>query len=60
MGIELTSSDRFVLSVGRIERRKNSLNLLRAAARIKIPLVFIGEPVRYLRRKRMYSGFGKS
>ncbi|WP_019587348.1 glycosyltransferase family 4 protein [Deinococcus apachensis] len=35
----------FLLSVGRIERRKNSLLLLRAAARLRVPVVFIGAPV---------------
>ncbi|PZA06816.1 MULTISPECIES: glycosyltransferase family 4 protein [unclassified Meiothermus] len=54
---ELTSNDRFVLSVGRIERRKNSLNLLRAAARIKIPLVFIGEPVALSKEKAYVQRF---
>lgn len=42
---DLPNEERFVLSVGRIEKRKNSLNLLRAAARIKVPVVFIGRPV---------------
>lgn len=32
----------FVLSVGRIEPRKNSLVLLRAAAALRVPIVFIG------------------
>lgn len=41
----LPKNERFVLSVGRIEKRKNSLNLLRAAAHLKVPLVFIGTPV---------------
>lgn len=35
----------FVLSVGRIEPRKNSLLLLRAAAALQAPIVFIGSPV---------------
>lgn len=50
---ELPSNERFVLSVGRIERRKNSLNLLRAAAQLKVPLVFIGAPVT-LPKERVY------
>lgn len=41
----LPKEEQFVLSVGRIEKRKNSLNLLRAAARMKVPLVFVGTPV---------------
>lgn len=41
----LPKEEQFVLSVGRIEKRKNSLSLLRAAARLKVPLVFIGTPV---------------
>lgn len=35
---------RFILSVGRIEDRKNSLNLLRAARKIAAPIVFVGQP----------------
>jgi len=40
-------ADRFVLSVGRIEPRKNQLNLVRAARGLasKAPLVLIGDPV---------------
>ncbi|MFA5500373.1 MAG: glycosyltransferase [Candidatus Omnitrophota bacterium] len=35
----------FILSVGRIEPRKNQLNLIRAARSFKQPLVMIGNPV---------------
>jgi len=35
----------FILSVGRIEPRKNQLNLIKALKGIDIPLVFIGSPV---------------
>ena len=35
----------FVLSVGRIEPRKNQLNLIRALKDFKAPLVMIGDPV---------------
>jgi glycosyltransferase involved in cell wall biosynthesis len=34
----------FVLSVGRIEPRKNTLELIRAIRRLGLPLVLIGEP----------------
>ncbi len=36
---------RFVLSVGRIEKRKNSINLIKAAKNINAPIVFVGKPV---------------
>ncbi len=43
----------FVLSVGRIEPRKNTLGLIRAVGRLGLPLVHIGDPVpghdRYVR-----------
>jgi len=35
----------FILSVGRIEPRKNQFNLIKALKGINIPLVFIGSPV---------------
>ena len=35
----------FILSVGRIEPRKNQLNLIRAVKLFKFPLIFIGNPV---------------
>jgi glycosyltransferase involved in cell wall biosynthesis len=34
--------DRYILCVGRIERRKNQLSLIRAAAGFGIPLLFLG------------------
>jgi glycosyltransferase involved in cell wall biosynthesis len=34
----------FVLTVGRIEPRKNTLGLIRAVRRLRLPLVVIGEP----------------
>lgn len=37
--------DKFILSVGRIEPRKNQLRLIRAARRFPLPLVLVGEPV---------------
>ena len=37
--------DPFVLSVGRIEPRKNTLGLIRAVRRLGLPLVIIGEAV---------------
>ncbi|MBI4043156.1 MAG: glycosyltransferase family 4 protein [Deltaproteobacteria bacterium] len=37
--------DRFILSVGRIEPRKNQLNLVRAAKKLLFPLVIVGDPV---------------
>ena len=37
--------DEFFLCVGRIEPRKNQLQLVRALSGIQIPLVFIGKPV---------------
>jgi len=36
--------DPFVLSVGRIEPRKNTLGLVRAVRRLGLPLVVVGEP----------------
>jgi glycosyltransferase involved in cell wall biosynthesis len=36
--------DPFVLSVGRIEPRKNTLGLILATRRLRLPLVHIGEP----------------
>ncbi|MDP3791503.1 MAG: glycosyltransferase [Candidatus Omnitrophota bacterium] len=36
---------KFVLSVGRIEPRKNQLNLIRALKGFEVPLVIIGSPV---------------
>lgn len=42
----LPHSERFILSVGRIEPRKNTIALLRAAAKLRVPIVLIGEPVR--------------
>ncbi len=66
---ELAKEERFILCVGRIEKRKNSLNLLRAAAKHKLPLVFIGAPVslpeeeKYFERFRVelerYPGYAK-
>ena len=38
------AGERFILSVGRIEDRKNSLNLLRAARQLGAPIVFVGQP----------------
>jgi glycosyltransferase involved in cell wall biosynthesis len=40
---ERWGTDPFVLSVGRIEPRKNTLGLVRAARRLGLPLVVIGE-----------------
>ena len=37
-------NEKFILSVGRIEDRKNSLNLLKAARQEDIPILFIGRP----------------
>ncbi|HRZ39834.1 MAG TPA: glycosyltransferase [Candidatus Omnitrophota bacterium] len=37
----------FVLCVGRIEPRKNQLNMIRALSQTDIPLVIIGDPVRH-------------
>lgn len=37
--------DKFILSVGRIEPRKNQLRLIRASQTFKYPLVLIGDPV---------------
>jgi glycosyltransferase involved in cell wall biosynthesis len=37
--------DRFVLSAGRIEPRKNQLNLIRAMRNVEVPLVLIGDTV---------------
>lgn len=37
--------DKFILSVGRIEPRKNQLNLIKALKEFKTPLVIIGDPV---------------
>lgn len=37
--------DNFILSVGRIEPRKNQLNLIRALKGFSMPLVIIGSPV---------------
>ena len=41
---ERWGSDPFVLSVGRIEPRKNTLGLVRATRRLGLPLIVIGEP----------------
>lgn len=38
----LFGESKFILSVGRIEARKNSIKLLEASQRIDIPIVFIG------------------
>lgn len=35
----------FILSVGRIEPRKNQLNLIKAVKNLKTPLVIVGDPV---------------
>ncbi len=35
----------FVLCVGRIEPRKNQLNMVRALKGLKVPVVFVGQPV---------------
>ena len=37
--------DKFILSVGRIEPRKNQLRLIHAARQFPIPLVIVGDPV---------------
>jgi glycosyltransferase involved in cell wall biosynthesis len=37
--------DPFVLAVGRVEPRKNTLGLIRAVRRLGLPLVHIGDPV---------------
>ena len=42
----------FVLSVGRIEPRKNTLGLIRAARRLELPLVIVGEAPPGLRAVR--------
>lgn len=42
--METHSLDDFVLCVGRIENRKNQLNLIRALKDTEIPIVFIGKP----------------
>lgn len=51
---DLASDERFVLSVGRIEKRKNTLHLLAACERVGVPAVLIGKPVErehtYVRR----------
>ncbi len=39
----------FILCVGRIEPRKNQLNMIRALKNIKVPLVFIGDYVHQYR-----------
>lgn len=39
---DLPSSEPFVLSVGRIERRKNTLNLLKACVSLGVPAVLVG------------------
>jgi glycosyltransferase involved in cell wall biosynthesis len=39
---DLPSSEPFILSVGRIEPRKNTLNLIRACVGLGVPLVLIG------------------
>ncbi len=41
---ERWGSDPFVLSVGRIEPRKNTLGLIEAARRLGLPVVQIGDP----------------
>ena len=40
---DLPKDEPFILSVGRIEKRKNSLRLVEAALQEKIPIVFIGK-----------------
>ena len=41
--------EKYILSVGSIEQRKNQLNLLKAihSAKIKTPLIFVGKPTSY-------------
>lgn len=42
---ERWGSDPFVLSVGRIEPRKNTMGLVRAVGDLGLPMVHVGEPV---------------
>jgi glycosyltransferase involved in cell wall biosynthesis len=42
---ERWGQDAFVLSVGRIEPRKNTLNLIRAVGRLGLSMIHIGDPV---------------
>jgi glycosyltransferase involved in cell wall biosynthesis len=41
---ELPLTEPFILSVGLIEKRKNTLALVKAASKLRIPLVLIGRP----------------
>lgn len=54
---DLPTNERFILSVGRIEKRKNTLALLRAAAKIRAPIVFIGLPTPLATEKEYISKF---
>lgn len=47
---ELSKEERFVLCVGRIENRKNSIRLLEACNALDIPIVFIGPNATYLNK----------
>lgn len=42
---EIVGNEPFVLFVGRIEPRKNPLGVIRAAGKLGLPLVLIGDPV---------------
>jgi len=51
---ELPLNEPFVLSVALIERRKNTLALIRAASKIGVPLVLIGKPLQLGKRDEKY------
>ncbi len=46
---KLELPERFILSVGTVEKRKNLLNVLRAIAGTAIPLVVVGKKTKYFR-----------
>jgi glycosyltransferase involved in cell wall biosynthesis len=48
--------ERFILSVGRIEERKNLLNIVKALykAKVDLPLVVIGKPTKYLEKIKSF------
>lgn len=53
--------ERFILNVGRVEERKNLLNIVKALQKSKldIPLVVIGKPTKYLEKVKSFAKYNE-